>query len=358
LSTLNIGIVSVSDVAGGAEAHTVALASGLASRGHDVVLYGRCPGWDEAGLARQSVQLGPKWSRKTLVSGVLRIPVERRRALAVPQRSVFYMQFKREQLALTKPVSRRGPVVWTEHGRWMQGSMGRLLLHGYATASQNVAKVVCVSAAVAEDIRQVVDPEKVVVVPNAVDTDRFSAPSAEVRSALRAQVVPQRLRDRSVGVIAARLHPNKRHGRAIAAAIASGSGLLILGDGPAREALERDAGGDPDVVFLGHRDNVTDFLRASDYYLFCGSPTGEGMPTSILEAAACGLPIVAFQGDPCLEFVDRCGGMVLAEPTDLTADAVAALLALRGKGVAYIQQHHTRDGFLDAYERIFRECTS
>lgn len=357
MSKLNVAVVSVSDVAGGAEAHTVALATGLTSRGHDVVLYGRCPGWDEAGLARQSVRFGPKWSRKTLARGVLRIPIERRRAGEIPAPSLFYLQFKREQIALTHTLSRKAPVVWVEHGRWMSGAMGRLLLGAYGQASQHVSRVLCDSEAVATDLRQVVDPDKLVVVPNAVDTERFSVPSAEVRSTLRAQVVPQRLRDRTVGVIAARLHPDKRHGRAIAAATASGSGLLILGDGPAREALERDAGGHPDVVFLGHRDNVTDFLRASDYYMYCGSPT-EGMPTSILEAAACGLPIVGFQGDPCLEFVDRCGGVVLAEATDLTADAVATLLALRGKGVAYIQQHHSRDGLVDAYERVFLECVS
>jgi glycosyltransferase involved in cell wall biosynthesis len=355
VSKLTVAVVSVSDVAGGAEAHTVALAAGLASRGHDVVLYGRCPGWDEAGLAREGVGLGPKWSRRTLARGVLRVPVERRRAARIPAQSLYYLQFKREQVALTRPLSRKAPVVWVEHGRWMSGAMGRVLLGAYGRASRHVSMVLCDSEAVATDLRRVVDPDKLVVVPNAVDTERFAAPSAQVRSALRQQVLPQRLRDRTVGVIAARLHPDKRHGRAIAAAIASGTGLLILGDGPAREALQREAGGHPDVVFLGHRDNVTDYLAASDYYMYCGSPT-EGMPTSILEAAACGLPIVGFRGDPCLEFVDRCGGVVLAEPTDLTADAVSGLLALRGHGVAYIQRHHSHEGLVDAYERVFREC--
>jgi glycosyltransferase involved in cell wall biosynthesis len=354
VGSLSIGVVTASDVAGGAEAHTVALARGLRSRGHDVVLYGRCKGWEEAGLPRTPVDLGPKWSRRTLARGVLRVPAERRRAAAIPPCSVYHLQFKREQIALTHPLSRTAPVVWTEHGRWMGGAMGRALLVSYGKASRHAERVLCVSDAVAEDLRRVVDPAKLTIVPNAVDTDRFAPASDEHRMALRERLLPGRLGDRVTGVIAARLHPHKRQQRAVEATIAAGTGLVILGDGPVRHELEMAAGGHPDIIFVGHHENVADYLGATDFYFHCASPT-EGMPTGILEAAACGLPIVGFQGDPCLEFVDRCGGVVLTEPAELRT-AVDILLDLRGSGVEYIRGHHSHEGLVDAYEQIFLEC--
>jgi hypothetical protein len=62
LSRLSIGITSASDVAGGAEAHTVDLGGrGLQAREHDVALYGRCPGWGEEHCPHYFLRLGPRW---------------------------------------------------------------------------------------------------------------------------------------------------------------------------------------------------------------------------------------------------------------------------------------------------------
>ncbi|MFI7430427.1 glycosyltransferase family 4 protein [Micromonospora sp. NPDC049836] len=355
MSRLTVTMVSVSDTAGGAEAHTVALGQGLRDRGHDVVLYGQCPGWDERGLARQDVGLGPKWSRRTMATGLLRVPVERRRTRTIADASIYYLQFKREQIALTAPLSRRAPVVWTEHGRWMGGPAGRLLLAGYARAAEHVSRVVCVSAAVADDLEPVIGRDKLVVIPNAIDTRRYAAPPAGTRDELRRRLLPGRFQGRRVAVLAARLHAAKRHDRAVAAAVASGSALLVVGDGPDRERLERLAAGNPDVHFTGHREDVPDLLAASDLYLYCGAET-DGTPTAVLEAAAGGLPVVAFRGDPGTELVARCGGVVLDDPSELTAERASALLALRGSGVDYVEQRHGRDSWLDAYERILGEC--
>ncbi|SBT55138.1 Glycosyltransferase involved in cell wall bisynthesis [Micromonospora narathiwatensis] len=355
MSRLTITMVSVSDSAGGAEAHTVALGQGMRDRGHDVVLYGRCPGWDEHSLTRREIGLGPKWSRRTMATGLLRVPIERHRTRTIADSSIYHLQFKREQIALTAPLSRRAPVVWTEHGRWMGGPAGRLLLAGYARAAEHVSRVVCVSAAVASDLEPVVGRDKLVVVPNSIDTRRYAAPSAPARAALRRQLLPSHLQDRRVAVLAARLHAAKRHDRAIAAATASGSALLVVGDGPDRERLERLSAGNTDVHFTGHREDVPDLLAASDFYLYCGAET-DGTPTCVLEATAAGLPVVAFRGDPGTELVARCGGLVVEDPSELTAERASAMLELRGGGVAYVEQQHGRESWLDGYERIFGEC--
>ncbi|GGM21945.1 hypothetical protein GCM10011608_03350 [Micromonospora sonchi] len=356
LSTLTVTMVSVSDTAGGAEAHTVALGQGLRQRDHHVLLYGRCPGWTEQGLDRREIALGPKWSRRTMAAGVLRVPVERHRTRRIADASVYHLQFKREQIALTGPLSRRAPVVWTEHGRWLGGPAGRLLLTGYARAAGNVSRVVCVSAAVADDLAPVIGRDKLIVVPNAIDTARYVAPPAAARAALRERLLPSRFHERRVAILAARLHAAKRHDRAIAAALASGSALMVVGDGPDRTRLERLAAGSADVHFTGHRDDVPDLLAAADLYLYCGAAT-DGTPTSVLEAAAAGLPIVAFHDDPGTELVPHCGGLLITEPAELSPERAAALDDQRGSGVAYVERRHGRETWLDAYEQVFRECS-
>ncbi len=68
---------------------------------------------------------------------------------------------------------------------------------------------------------------------------------------------------------------------------------LIVGDGPSRPELERltrsleiEAG----ITFFGHTNEVGCLLRASD--LFVQSSAREGMPFAVLEAMACGLPVI------------------------------------------------------------------
>ena len=69
---------------------------------------------------------------------------------------------------------------------------------------------------------------------------------------------------------------------------------LILGDGPFRERTEsqiEEAGLNSNVVMLGHRENVRDFLGISDCFIH--SSRGEGISNAIVEAMYAGLPVVA-----------------------------------------------------------------
>jgi glycosyltransferase involved in cell wall biosynthesis len=69
---------------------------------------------------------------------------------------------------------------------------------------------------------------------------------------------------------------------------------VIVGDGPDRPALEAEIGRlglDSFVQVVGERNDVAERLAASD--LFVLSSRSEGLPLSILEAMAAGLPVVA-----------------------------------------------------------------
>ncbi|NJC82863.1 glycosyltransferase family 4 protein [Planosporangium mesophilum] len=66
--------------------------------------------------------------------------------------------------------------------------------------------------------------------------------------------------------------------------------VVIAGQGPQRERLERQAGGLP-ITLLGQCRDVPALLRGLD--LFCLPSRREGLPLALLEAMAHGLPCVA-----------------------------------------------------------------
>lgn len=69
--------------------------------------------------------------------------------------------------------------------------------------------------------------------------------------------------------------------------------LLLIGDGAGRELLEAEIEKlcMQDRVYLpGSRENVYDYLFATDLYV--SASTSEGMPFNVMEAMACGLPIL------------------------------------------------------------------
>jgi teichuronic acid biosynthesis glycosyltransferase TuaC len=134
------------------------------------------------------------------------------------------------------------------------------------------------------------DPGKVVTLRNGVDLDRFrplDRAAARARFGLAGRVVL------SVG----NLLPLKGHDLAIeAVAGLPDTRLLVVGDGPERERLAalavRTGLGDR-VQLLGNRTQaeLIELYNAADV-LVLGS-SREGMPNVVLEALACGLPVVA-----------------------------------------------------------------
>lgn len=66
------------------------------------------------------------------------------------------------------------------------------------------------------------------------------------------------------------------------------SKLLILGSGPLLSELEEATNNNSNIELLGRRSDVYDYLCNSD--VFISISYSEGMPNSVIEAIACGLP--------------------------------------------------------------------
>jgi glycosyltransferase involved in cell wall biosynthesis len=165
--------------------------------------------------------------------------------------------------------------------------------------------VVAAGAAVADELRRApvswfLPRERVTLIPNGIDTTHFS-PRPEARGSYRERLgIPA---GALLVVSSSRLHAQKGvahslRGFALYVAAEPGARYLILGDGPARGRLEREArrlGLGERVVFAGavDRARLPEWLSAGSVFLCTTLHREVGMPLNILEALACGLPVIA-----------------------------------------------------------------
>ncbi|MBP3326777.1 MAG: glycosyltransferase [Coprococcus sp.] len=66
--------------------------------------------------------------------------------------------------------------------------------------------------------------------------------------------------------------------------------LLLLGDGKDFGSLRDEFKKNKNIIFGGKVSNVNEYLHASDVYL--STSKSEGLPNGVLEAMACGLPVI------------------------------------------------------------------
>ncbi len=156
---------------------------------------------------------------------------------------------------------------------------------------------------------------RVRVIPNAADGTRFHATDAAARAAARREL--GLAADDRVLLYLGALSEEKNVGLAIRAVAAlEGVRLLVAGDGPERGELERLADGvSPDrVSFLGRTDEPERLYRAADLVVLPSRT--EGMPAVLIEAALCGLPVVATDVGFVREIVEPERTGILVPPGD------------------------------------------
>jgi glycosyltransferase involved in cell wall biosynthesis len=191
-------------------------------------------------------------------------------------------------------------------------------------------RVICIS----EAIRTVlvsggVPEERLVVIPSGVDTRRFEhlRPPPNFRRKLG---VPDG--HLLVGTVAA-LADHKDYPTLLRAARAvldraPDTTFVAVGDGPLRDGLVRQAAGlglGRRFLFTGFREDVGNFLKVFDLFVLASKL--EGMGTSLLDAQAVGLPVVACRAGGIPEAVREGETGLLVPPGDPAALA-GAILAL------------------------------
>ncbi len=91
--------------------------------------------------------------------------------------------------------------------------------------------------------------------------------------------------------------------------------------------LAKELGVDDKVDFLGHREDINDILHLSD--IAVGSSVREGLPVNVMEALACGLPVVLSdnRGHRVLAADGENGYIVDINDYEAMADKIALVLS-------------------------------
>ncbi len=227
--------------------------------------------------------------------------------------------------------------------------------------------------AISQGIRAVlraegVPEEKLRYVPSAVDTDSYRPRDDRIAVRRELGLEPD---DVAIGVIA-QLIPRKGHETLIAAAPRilerhPSARFLLFGRGPGEHALKRrvkDAGLDLQVLFMGFRQDLERVIPSLD--LVVHPALMEGLGISLLQAAACEVPIVACQvgGVPEIVRDGENGLLVLPGDEKALAAAVERILGDRSaarrmgrRGREIAEQTFSIDTMVEGNHRIYQELT-
>ena len=139
--------------------------------------------------------------------------------------------------------------------------------------------------------------------------------------------------------------------------------LVIVGDGVDKARLEKYIGDTKDVHFLGRvtPPELYDVYKFGDVFVTASEIETQGIV--LIEAAACGMPLVAVNAGAVREVCKNGENGVLCEPGNVTqmAEAITKILAddkLRksySKKSLEIAKEHDFERTLDRFENIYRK---
>jgi glycosyltransferase involved in cell wall biosynthesis len=170
--------------------------------------------------------------------------------------------------------------------------------------------IICQSRAMRDDLVQkyALPVTKAVIIYNPIDVERARA----LAGTTTPSAADTKLRLLSVG----RLSFEKGFDlavKALALCCRSDIEWTILGDGPLRseiEGLARTLGVDGQIIFGGFQPNPHPYYRHAHALLV--SSRFEGFPNAVLEALACGLPVISTPAPGVVELVREIPGCTLA----------------------------------------------
>ncbi len=209
--------------------------------------------------------------------------------------------------------------------------------------------------------------ERVIVIPNGVDIDKFKVKSASRRteSAVGFREKLGVSEDTVLAGTLSRLTVEKGHQVLLEAAVALpfNSQILIAGDGPLRGALEqqaKDLGVADKIIFLGFlpEEEKLAYLSALDIFVF--PSLAEGFGIALIEAMASGCACLVSD----LPVLREVGGSAVvafhsSDAEDLAKHLAGLINSPDRRGVlgesarARVRREFTREKFCERYEQLY-----
>jgi glycosyltransferase involved in cell wall biosynthesis len=345
---------------GGAEKQVVALAEGMAAKGHVVAIL----------VLKHTDEEWP-----------VKLPVMRLNMRKTPRGITRGLRFARDFLVLFRPdilhshtfpanifirllilmlrsTSLRPRVLNTIHNV-NEGGWHRMLL--YRATDPFADRITAVSAAAADRFTRLhaVTPNKISVLTNGIDTGQFT-PERPRRKRMRAE---NRVGTAFLWLAVGRLVPGKDYPNLLRAfaqirSLHPAARLWIAGEGDAARFAGLPAQA---VEFLGLRRDMADLLDAADGFVLASA--WEGMPLAVGEAMAMEKIVVATDVGGVRELVGDAG--LIVPPKDSPALAEALLKAMSMPEMARktmqrdarrrIQMHYSMPVKAEEWDRLYLE---
>jgi glycosyltransferase involved in cell wall biosynthesis len=179
--------------------------------------------------------------------------------------------------------------------------------------SKNVDKIICVNEDYIPTFKAWgVDPEKLIYIPNGVDTKRFSPGKSRVKN---------KFLNQKIIVYFGRLHYQKNVDLLIKSfkfvkEKVSNVKLVVIGTGTDFDKLKKMSAHDNDIIMTGYLpdEELLDYLRAADVVVF--PSRGENASLTIMEAMACELPVISSGVGNAEKILDEGRGLILEKYTE------------------------------------------
>jgi glycosyltransferase involved in cell wall biosynthesis len=362
---------------GGLEVLVDSLASCLARRGHDITVVASPAGLDDGsgtGPPPADYRIVYVPAAYRLLESRLGVPYPLfapslirvlRRELSVADvvhAHGFLFQSTLAALALARRSAPRPVTVLTEHVGHVPYA-NRALDIAEAAAIRTLGRwsarvadaVVVYNANVRATIAGLARDSRLVWIDPGVDTDFFRPPAGKERGRLRAEFGWD---DRPRVLFGGRPVPKKGLDIALQAARSGGGAFMLAVVG----AIHAPAGA-PNVERLGllSRERMAEALRAADVLLM--PSRGEGLPVTIQEALASGLPVVATDDPGYRALLEGFGPALRLMPADGVAMGEALVEVVRDRAiraaaeanVALARQRFSLDAYALGHERLYQE---
>lgn len=321
------------DVLGGASYHVHALSRDQASLGHDVTVLtvsdnSELPEREETSgytVVRRKPTVKPIGN--VLSVGVAKFLKNASSYDVIHAHSHYY--FSTNLAALKRRLSGT-PLAITNHGLYSQSASERIFdvyLKTVGRLTFNSADVVfCYTEEDKERVQKLGVNTEINVVPNGIDLEKFTPDTAE------SDLIDT---DKKTVLFVGRLVEGKRPGDAIEAVAELHRSLpevklYLCGDGPLRSELERlveELDLEDIVEFLGHveYDEMPRVYSSADVMLL--PSRAEGLPRTVLESFASGVPVVSSDLEHTAPVVEEAGITVPAGEVECFSEALNEILS-------------------------------
>ena len=272
------------------------------------------------------------------------------------------------QAMLSRGLTGRRPVVFTEHGRHFPDTPSRKRAIVNRMLLKRCDRLFGCGAAVRQALidNEGLPESRVEVIYNGVDLKALSKPTPGARERVRTEFGYSD--NDFVAVQVARLHELKDHQTALKAVDEArhkipGLRLLLAGDGDQRSAIEqtiRERSLEQTVTLAGTRKDIADLLSASDVFLL--SSISEGIPLTVIESMAARRPVVSTAVGGLPELIEHGVSGMLA-PSGNASSLAASLVqlyqnaSLRNQmaevAAGRAQEKFSLQGMLNSYRDVY-----